>query len=168
MTPGIFIYEEGKIILTPEALMISEIKRTISKFGEEAALPYLTYAHLMTYPYSPFINFEKQEKEDTCIYEVKETIGEFDIDDPILEPLIKKLTELYHTPLSLYKQSLDNLMHKIRKFLDETEISNENFADISRNLKDAQAQVKAYLVTKQAAEEELKAKARGTGKIGDY
>lgn len=168
MTPSVFIYEEGRLMLTPECRMLPEVKNIIDKYGEEIALPYLAYAHLITWVNSPFINYDEEDKKDNAMFDVKETIGDFDEDEPLLEPLIEKLTRINSSPLKLLFDGISQEMHRIKKYLDSNEISKEDIDSRTRLLKDTAAIVKSYNSTKTAAEEELKKKARGNAKVGDY
>jgi hypothetical protein len=171
MNPRIFEYADGNIIILAETYSIPELKALIDKYGEEGCKPYLTYCYLMTVLDSPYSNLDSEEKEETVIYDVINTIGDFDIEEELLEPALKKLTKLYTTQLTLFFEEIKNELHRIRMYLKNTDISGGKDGDLSerfRILKEAGTIVNSYNKTKQAALEEVKAKARGKGKIGDY
>lgn len=171
MSPKILEYADGNIIILAETLMMPELKALIDKYGEEGAKPYLAYCYLVTSLESPYINMEDDEKQETALFDVVSTFGDFDLDDELIDPAIEKLNKLYNTEITLFFQELKNELYRMRMYLKNTEISGGKDGDLSerfRILKEAGAIVNSYNKTKTAAMEELKAKARGKGKIGDY
>lgn len=168
MTPKIFDYEEGQILLTPECLMIPEVKKIIDKYGENDCKPYLAFAHLMTWINSPYRNYDVDEKKDLVVFDVLNTVGEFDPEDPLLDPCIEKLSEMNTTPLTLFFMDIEQELHRMRKYLGNNEISSENIDTRFRILKEAGTVTASYNKTKAAAEDEAKIKGRGKAQIGDY
>lgn len=169
--PQIFIYENGKIFITPESMFIPEVKNIVDKYGEKDAIPYLGYCHLYTWTMSPYRNYDELEKKDIVIYDVINTMGDFDIDEPLLDPLIEKLKELNTTALGLFFLEIEQEIHRMRNYLKNNPISGGKEGDLSdrfRILKEAGSITASYNKTKIAAEEELKIKGRGKAKIGDY
>ena len=141
MTPKILDYEQGRITVTAEAYMIPELKALIDKY-ETQVEPYLGYVHLMTWMYSPYRNADINEKEEQVIYDVINTIGDFDIDEPLLKPALAKLTELNTTALTLFFLEVEQELHRMRIYLKNTPISGGKEGDLSerfRILKEAGA-----------------------------
>ena len=93
MIPRILEYEDGHIIVTENAYTISEIKALIDKYKNPR--PYLTYVHLMTAPDSPYINEDMDTKSDSIVYELTQTLGEFDVTDPLVDAAVEKFNNLY-------------------------------------------------------------------------
>lgn len=169
--PKILDYEEGMILITPEAMMIPEIRSIIDKYGEKECIPYLGYVHLMTWLLSPYRSYETRERKENVIYDVINTMGDFDIDEPLLEPALKKLEEMNTTPLTLFFMEVEQELHRMRNYLKDNPITGGKEGDLSerfRILKEAGAITNSYNKAKLSAEEELQIKGRGKSKIGDY
>lgn len=166
--PKILGYENGAIFITPEAMMIPELKAIVDKYGEEEAKPYLGYAHLMTWIYSPYRNYEDNEKVESVVYDVTNTIGDLDIDEPLLTPAVAKLTRMNNTALSLWFSQIEQELHGFRLYMKNSPISDDTVEARFKILEKAGNLTASYNKTKQAAEEELKVKGRGKAKIGDY
>lgn len=171
ITPKIFIYEEGKVFLTPECMFIPEIKAIVDKYGEIGAIPYIGYIHLMKSISSPYRNYEDTEKKELVIYDVITTMGDFDINEPLLEPALDKLEQMNSSALTLFFLEIEQELHRLRNYLKDHPISAGKEGDLTerfRILKEAGALTNSYNKTKLAAEEELKIKGRGKAQIGDY
>jgi hypothetical protein len=171
MTPRILEYADGNLFILPETMMIPELKVFVDKYGEEGAKPYLAYIYLMTALDSPYRNLEEEERNETAIYDVINTVGDFDIDDPDMDKAMAKLNHLFTTPLMLFFEEIENELHRMRKYLKDNEITGGKEGDLSerfRILKEAGAIAGSYKKAQTAAIEEIKAKARGKAKIGDY
>lgn len=166
--PSILNYDQGTVFITPEAMMIPELKRIIDKYGEKECIPYLGYVHLMTWVLSPYRNYEDEEKKEQVIYDVINTMGDLDIDEPLLEPAVDKLTIMNTTPLTLFFIEIEQELHRMRKYLNQKEITDESLEKRFKILKEAGAITASYNKAKISAEEELKVKGRGKAKIGDY
>lgn len=171
ISPKILDYDQGRIFITVESLMIPELKAIIDKHGETEAIPYLGYVHLMTWLQSPYRNYELDEKKDQVIYDVVNTMGEFDIDDELLEPAVIKLDRMNSTALLMFFLEVEQELHRMRIYLKNNPIADGkegNLADRFRILKEAGTITASYNKTKISAEEEMKVKGRGKAKIGDY
>lgn len=171
MSPKILEYADGRISITAEAMMIPELKAIVDKYGDSEAEPYLGYAHLMTWQFSPYRNVDEDERAEQVIYDVINTIGDFDVDEPLLIPAVKVLADRNTTALSLFFLEIEQELHRMRKYLRDNPISggkDGDLADRFRILKEAGTITASYNKAKVAAEEELKLKGRGKAKIGDY
>lgn len=171
MSPKILEYSNGKVFITVEAMAIPALKNIVDKYGDEDAIPYLGYAHLMTWQFSPYRNVDEDERSDHVIQDVINTMGDFDIDEPLLIPAVEVLAERNTTALSLFFLEIEQELHRMRKYLRDNPISggkDGDLADRFRILKEAGTITASYNKAKVAAEEELKLKGRGKAKIGDY
>ena len=171
MNPRILEYIDGNLIILAETFLVPELKVFIDTYGEDAAKPYLAYVYLMTALDSPYRNLEEEDREETAIYDVVNTVGDFDIDDPNIGKAIEKLNKLFTTPLMLFFEEIENELHRMRRYLKDNEITGGKEGDLSerfRILKEAGAIAGSYKKAQTAALEEIKAKARGKAKIGDY
>lgn len=171
ISPKIFVYEEGKVFLTPESLFIPEIKALVDKYGDTNVIPYIGYAHLMTSISSPYRNYEDSEKKELIIFDVINTMGDFDIDEPLLTDAIIKLEKMNSSALTLFFLEIEQELHRLKNYLRLNPITAGKEGDLTerfRILKEAGALTNSYNKTKLAAEEELKVKGRGKAQIGDY
>ena len=168
MNPRILEYVDGNLIILAETMMIPELKAFINKYGEEGAKPYLAYCYLMTALDSPYRNIEEEERHETAIYDVINTVGDFDMDDELLAPALDKLRKLFTTPLMLFFEEIENELHRWRNYMKNHEISAEDMDSRFKVLKEAGAISGSYKKAQASALEEIKAKARGKGRIGDY
>lgn len=171
MNPRVLEYVDGNVIILAETYMIPELKVFIDTYGEKDAKPYLAYVYMMTALDSTYRNLEEEERKETAIYDIISTVGDFDIDDPNIDKAINKLNKLFTTPLMLFFEEIENELHRMRRYLKENEITGGKEGDLSerfRILKEAGAIAGSYKKAQTAALDEIKAKARGKAKIGDY
>ena len=169
MTPRILEYEDGHIIITENAYTISEIKNLIDKYKEPEA--YLAYVHLMTAPDSPYINEEEDSKSDSIVYELIQTLGEFDSTDPLLEAAVEKLKILYTSTAKNYYDSLKISIDKMAKYLRDAPIEagkDGNLSEIIRIHKEGGATLRSFKDIEKQVDEELKTKMRGKSSLGEY
>lgn len=167
MIPRILDYEDGRILITPEAYSVPEIKALIDKHDMKAE-PYLAYVHLITSPDSPYINVPEDERREEVIFSVIQTYGDFDIDDELLQPAIDKLTKLYTSKTKYFFDSVGILLDSASKYARSTTVSDENLADVNKMIKEAGANIRSYKDLEKQVDEELKTKMRGKNILGDY
>lgn len=172
MIPRILEYEEGRIIITPEAYMISEINAIIKK--HENPEPYLAYVFLMSSPNSPFINLPEEgdeRREDTIIYEVIQTIGEFDVDEELLSKAVDKMKSLYTSTLVRKYEAAKILHDKFTRYMRDKEITegkDGNMTELMRILEKLGPEMKSFKDLEKQVDEELKTKMRGKSTLGEY
>lgn len=167
MIPRILEYENGRITVTSEAYMLPELKAIIDKY-ETQAEPYLAYVHLMTYPASPYVNLPDSEKKENVIYDIIQSISDFDIDEPLLDIAIRKLDSLFMTRTRRYFNNLCKLMDGMEAYSENRVITDENLSDITKTLKDAALTMKSFKEAEKQIDEELKTKMRGKSQLGEY
>ncbi len=170
MIPRILEYEDGRIIITAEAYSQPELKAIIDKF-DMGAEPYLAYVHLSTAPNSPYINLEEDEKEEQMIFDIINTHGDFDIDEPLLKPAVAKLQKLYTSKTKNYYDALGVSIDKMARYLRDkpiTEGKDGNLSEIIRIHKEGGGTIRSYKEIEKQVDEELKIKMRGKSKLGDY
>lgn len=170
MIPKILEYVDDRIMVTAEAYSVPELKNIITKH-ELKAEPYLAYVHLMTAPDSPYINIPDDEKEETVIYAVIQTHGDFDIDDKLIKPALDKLTKLYTSTTKNYYDSLKISIDKMSAYLRDKPIiegKDGNLSEIIRIHKEGGATIRSFKDIEKQVDEELKTKMRGKSVLGDY
>jgi len=170
MTPRILEYEDNRVKVTAEAYAIPEIKALLDKYDMKAE-PYLAYVHAMTAVDSPYINIHDEEKQESVVYDIQATLGEFEFKDPLLENAIERLNSLYTSPMVALALELDQELHRIRKLLKDTPLTigeGGNFKDRKDLMKDIDKIATSYNKVKEAADKELKAATKGDHEVGDY
>jgi len=170
MSPKILDYEEGRIKITAEAYCIPEIKALIDKYDMKAE-PYLAYVHLMTAIDSPYLNIPINEKHETVVYDVIQTLGDFDIDEPLLKKAEEKLDLLYTSTLKRYYDSLKISIDKMSQYLKDSPIiegKDGNLSEIIRIHKEGGGTMRSFKDIEKQVDEELKTKMRGKSTLGDY
>lgn len=171
MTPKIFIYEDARLIITPEAFTIKELRDIIDKYDMNAE-PYLMYADKMTHPESAYINQDLDEKKENIIYDIVNTLGDFDIDEPLLDPAIARLDKVYTSKTKKYFDGIGRLIDKVSAYsLTATIDDNKkegNLDNILKMIKEAGSNIRSYKELEKVVDEELKIKMRGKAKMGRY
>lgn len=167
MIPRILEYDAGMMIITPEAMMIPELRSLIEKHGEDHCLGYLGYVYMHSYPDSPYRNMDEREKEEQIIADVKETMGDFDEDDEMIKPAIERLRSLWVSPQVLSADEMEQELHRWRTYLKDTPMGGD--------MKDRLTIVDKFEKTAQAAanmrkiaDEEIGQKMKGTNELGEY
>ncbi len=170
MSPKILEYEEGRIKITVEAYIVPELKAIIEKYDMEAE-PYLAYVHLMTANDSPYINLPEGEKEEVVLYDVINSLGDFDTDEPLLKYAIEKLEKLYTSTTKNYYNALKVSIDKMAQYLRNSEITEGkegNLSEIIRIHKEAGTTIASFKNIEKQVDEELKAATRGDQEVGEY
>lgn len=170
MIPRILEYENGRITVTAEAYIIPEIKAIIDKYDMKAE-PYLAYVVYMSSPNSPYINVPNDEKVETIVYDIIQSLGDFDIEDPLLEKAVDKLKSLYTSTMVRKYEAAKILHDKFTKYMREKEITegkDGNMTELMRILERLGSEMKSFKDLEKQVEEELKTKMRGKNVMGDY
>ena len=170
MTPRILEYEDGRIKVTAYAYTIPEVKALIDKYDMEAE-PYLAYVHAMSAPDSPYINIPEDEKKEAVIYDIQETLGEFDYNDPLLKHAIDKFDSLYTSTTKRYYDGLKKSIERMAKYLEHEEIvagKDGNLAEIIRIQKDGGITIRNFKDIEKQVDEEMKVKMKGNNELGEY
>lgn len=170
MIPRIIEYEEGRIVITAEAYSIPEIKSLIDKYDMKAE-PYLAYIYLMTAPDSPYINLPEDEKDETIIYNVIETYGNFDIYEPILKKAIITFKNLYTSTMVRKYEAAKVLHEKFTKYMlneDITSGKDGNMSELMRILEKLGTDMRSFKDLEKQVDEELKTKMKGKAILGEY
>jgi len=170
MIPRILEYEEGLLKITPEAYIIPEIKSIIDKYGIEAE-KYLAYVTVLSYPDSPYRHIPKSEQTESALYDVKETLGEFDEEDELVQPAIDRLRELWESPQTLLADEMEQELHRWRIYLRDTPLiggmdgnmrERLSFVDKVEKISAAAANIRKI------ADEEVGPKMKGSNDLGEY
>lgn len=167
MIPRILEYEEGRIKITAEGFTIPEIHKIILKHGDEGCEPYLAYIGHLSYPDSPYRNLAEQEKIESATFDVKETLGDFDEDDELIQPAIDKLRSLWQSPQTMAADEMEQELHRWREWLRDTPMGGD--------MKDRIAIVEKFekiagsvANLRKIADDEIGIKMKGSNEMGEY
>lgn len=168
MIPRILEYEDGRIKITPEAWMIGETNAIIKKYGDINCEPYLGYVYMMSYPDTPFGNMPRDERAEGAIFEVKETMGDFDETCELLEPAIEKLTSLWKSAATEAADELEEEVRRWVKYLRETPTGGEEMENRFKITDKFEKLSLSAANLRKLADEEIKTKMKGSGELGEY
>jgi hypothetical protein len=169
MIPKLLEYEDGRIKVTAEAYTIPEVHALIIKYDMKAE-PYLSYVYGMTAPDSIYMNvpIEGDERSDSIIYDIKQTLGEFDHEEPLLQNAVDRLLSIYMTPNMALANELGEELHRMRKWLKNNPITEQNLPLRQSIMKDIDKYSLNYTKVKQNAEKEMEVATKGDHEMGDY
>ena len=170
MIPRILEYEDGRVKVTAYAYAIPEIKALIDKYDMEVE-PYLAYVHAMSAPDSPYVNIPEDEKQESVVYDIQETLGEFDYNDPLIQNALDKFEKLYTSTTKLYYNGLKKSIERMAKYLENEEIvagKDGNLSEIIRLQKDGGITIRNFKDIEKQVDEELKVKMKGNNEMGEY
>lgn len=166
MIPRILEYEEGRVKITAEAFGIPEIYNIIQKHNMNAE-PYLTYVSYLSYPDSPFINLPEADRVESAMFDVKETLGDFDEEDELIQPAIEKLQSLWKSAATMIADEMEQELHRWRIYLRDTPMVGDMKDRIS--IVDKVEKVAASAANlRKLADDEVGAKMKGSNELGDY
>jgi len=167
MIPRILEYESGTIKITAEAFIIPELNAIIQKYGDDNCEAYLAYVSHHSYPDSPYKNVPLEEREESILFDIKSTLGDFDNEDELLKPAIDKLRSLWESPATLAADEMEEELHRWRMYLRDTPMGGD--------MKDRLTIVAQFEKTatsaanlRKIADNELSIKMKGSNEIGEY
>lgn len=167
MIARIIEYDEGIIQITPEAYMLPEINKIIQKHGEEGCIPYLGYVYMLSYPDSPYKNLPELERPEQVLADIKESMGDFDEEDELLEPAIEKLKSLWTSPQTMAADEIEQELHRWRIYLRDTPMGGEmkdRLTIVDRFEKTAQSAANMRKI----ADDEIGNRMKGNNELGEY
>lgn len=167
MIPKILEFDGERLVVTEGAYGIPEVKAILDKYDMKAE-PYLMYVRQMSSPESPYLNRPEEEVREEVIYDVINSVGDFDIDEPLLESAIQKLKSLWESPLVLMAKEMDEELHRLRIYLRTTPVTSENMKERTAFMQNVQKIMKGYLETREEAKKEVAVQLRGENDMGEY
>lgn len=168
MIPRILDYVDGQVVVTVEARMIPELNALIKKYGDDGCLPYMNYVAGLTHPESAYINLSEDEAKENVIYDTIHTLGDFNVDEPLLKPAVTRLRQVFYTRTKRYYEGICKLMDKAIIYSENAEVTDENLADINKMLKEVGATMRSFKDAEKQIDDELKTKMKGKSVLGDY
>jgi len=167
MIPKILEYEDGRIKVTPQAYGIPEIKTIIDTYEDHES--YLTYVYALSSPESPYINIPEEEKRESVIYDVSNTLGEFDFDSELLPPAIERMQSFYKSPNIALAEELAEELNRLRTWLRNTPYGDAENVKIRIGVMEKAEKVSSsYLKVREQADKELKVATKGDHEMGGY
>lgn len=170
MTPRILEYEDNRVKVTAEAYAIPEIKNLIDKYDMQVE-PYLAYVHAMAAPDSPYCKVPITERQEAVIYDIKETLGDFDYEDPLVDAAVTKFRSLYTSEIVLLADQLEAELGEWRRLLRDEKPT----LGAEGNMKDRMAivaNIDKYAANvasvRKRADDEIATKMKGNAEMGEY
>lgn len=167
MIPRILEYENGRIRITAEAFTIPEVHAIIMKHGDDNCEAYLAYVASLSYPDTPYKNLPEEDRPEAALFDVKETVGDFDENDELIEPAIERLKSLWQSPATLAADEMEEELHRWRIYLKNTPMGGDMKDRISIVDKFEKTATSAANLRK-IADNELESKMKGNNELGEY
>jgi len=167
MTPRILEYVNGSIEITAEGFSIPELNKIITKYGDSDAIPYLTYIAHLSYPDSPYRNLPQEERSEAALYDVKETLGDFNEDDELIDPAIERLQGLFKSEASQAADEMEAESHRWRTYLRDTPMGGD-MKDRITIVDKFEKLVASATNLRKIADDELGTKMKGSNEMGEY
>lgn len=168
MIPRILEYEEGQVKITPEAYTISEIYNIIMKYGDPECEPYLRYVYMLSYPDTPYKNLPVDEREENALFDVKETVGDFDENEPLLQPAITRLKNLWTSRQTKAADELEEELERWTNYLRNTPTGGEEMKNRFNVTDKFEKLAQSAANLRKIADDEIAAKMKGSNELGEY
>jgi len=168
MIPRILEYEDGRIKITPEAYILPETNALIKKFGDIEVEPYFAYVYMLCYPDTPYRFLQGSEKEEQAMFDVKETVGDFDENDPLIGPAMERIKSLWTSAQTLAADEMEEELHRWRIYFRDTPLGGEEMKNrlVMVDKFEKAAQTAANL--RKLADDEIGTKMKGANELGEY
>lgn len=171
MIPRILEYDNdsGRVNITAQAYAIPELKAIIDKFPNPE--PYLSYVHAMSAADSPYIRIPMSERQESVLYDVKETMGDFDHEDELVTEAIAKMRSLYESTIVLMAEQLEEEINEWRLLLkNERAIMGEggNMKDRMNIMANIDKYAANVAKVRKQADDEIGPKMKGDNELGQY
>lgn len=168
MIPRILEYEDGRIKITPEAYMISEIHAIITKYDYNNCEAYLGYVYMMSYPDTPYSYLPVEKRREEALFDVKETMGDFDEEDELIEPAIERLTSLWRSTHTQMADEVEDEIQRWRKYLRETPLGGEEMKNRLSIVDKLEKTALMAVNLRKIADEQVSTKMKGANELGEY
>ncbi len=163
----LFDINEGRVMITPECLLIPEFKAVIDAYPDDP-IPALSYVYFMKYPQSPYSNMPDNIKQDTVSRDIG---GDFSFEDDVIIAAMNKAELLYTSAIQrLYEGSKKNI-DKLSEYLATNAIEggrDGNLGEIYRIQIGLPKMFESHKKLEQMRDEEIKTALRGAAKQGRY
>ena len=170
MIPSLLEYEEGIVKITANAFSIPEVNAIIKKFPKNSE-SYLQYLYCKTSPDSPYVNIPEDERDEIILFDIQETLGDFNSEEPLLVPALEKLELLYTSTAKRYRDSLKVSIDKMSLYLRDQPIvagKDGNLSEIIRIHKEGAATIRNFKDIEKQVDEEIAIKMKGDQEMGMY
>jgi Rad3-related DNA helicase len=168
MIPRILEYENGHIKITPEAYMLPETNAIIKKYGDMDCEPYLGYVYMMAYPDTPYNYMSKSERSEAALFDVKESIGDFDENCDLLQNAIDRLESLWKSAQTEAADELEEELRRWVKYLKDTPTGGEEMENRFKITDKFEKLSLSAANLRKLADEEIRTKMKGANELGEY
>lgn len=157
-------------MVTAQAYAIPEIKALIDKYDMQAE-PYLSYVHAMSAYDSPYIRIPLSERQESVLYDVKQTMGDFDHEDELVDEALAKMRSLYETATTKLADQLEEELNEWRLLLkNERAVMGEggNMKDRMNIMANIDKYAANVAKVRKQADEETGTRMKGDNELGEY
>lgn len=168
MLPRILIYEDGRIKLTAEAYMLPETNAIIKKYGDIECEPYMGYIYMLSYPDTPYNFMTKADRAEAALFDVKQTLGDFDETCELIGPAIERLQSLWTSPQTEAADELEEEVRRWVKYLRDTPTGGEEMENRFKITDKFEKLSLSASNLRKLADEEVRTKMKGSNELGEY
>lgn len=166
--PRILEFEDGRIKITPEAYTIPEIHSIITSFGEDEAERYLAYVMHLSYPDSAYRNLPIEDQAESALYDVKQTLGDFDHEHELVQPAIERLRGLWESANTQMADQIEQELHGWRIYLRDTPIGGDEMKNRLALVAQIEKTALSAVNLRKIADDEIATKMKGANTMGEY
>lgn len=165
MIPNIFDVADGELKISVEALTVPELKAIVDYYKDP--IPAMLFLYHRFNIGGAYTNITEDEKEDRLLEEYP---GEYTVEDDVMIDAIRKIEELYMTPVLRYYLDCKILMERIGEFARDATIEagkDGNFNQLSAQLRSVGKTINEFKILEKTVREELKERKRVGATIGN-
>ena len=168
MLPRILEYENGRIKIPPEAYIIPETNAIIKKYGDMNCEPYLGYVYMLAYPDTPYVNMAEKDRPEAAVFDVKETLGDFDENCPLLGPAIERLHSMWKSHATQAADALEEEVLQWISYLKNTPTGGEEMKNRFQITDKFEKLSLSAANLRKLADDEVRTKMKGSNELGEY
>ena len=155
MIDKIFTIESQQIVITPDCLLIPELKAVVDNYKDNIAA--LSYCAYLVSPKSPYSDLDKDSKEEVLL---KDYPGDYNVTDEIICRAIDKLELLYTSTTINYFNSIkilvDNVALYARTALIDDSKETGNIQHLLKMMDKCGTHIEQFRKLEEAKDSELK------------
>lgn len=160
----LFDIENGKVMITPDVLLIPEFKKIVDTYEEPMAA--LAYIYFMLSPESPYMDVPEKDKQTVISHDVG---GDFGFDDPEIEEALKKAELLYTTPTRKFFFNAKKGLETLGDYLGSTSITegkDGNFSSFQMSMSRVGKIIQEFKILEKEYKQETASAIRGGHEVG--
>lgn len=148
--------------------MLPEVKAIIDRYDDTNCEPYLGYVYMMSYPDTPYNFMSPEQRKEEALFDIKNSMGEFDEESELLQPAIDRLRSLWTSPQTEAADELEEELRRWVKYLKETPTGGEEMENRFKITDKFEKLSLSAANLRKLANEEIMTKMKGANELGEY